>query len=39
MILVMVILLIIVTLLGLPLFAGIMAAAMLGLYVNQVEFT
>ncbi|MBK5102148.1 MAG: TRAP transporter large permease subunit [Desulfobacteraceae bacterium] len=39
MILVMVILLVIFIILGLPLFIGILAAAMLGLYASQVEFT
>lgn len=39
MILVMVILLVIFIILGLPLFIGILAAAMLGLHVSQVEFT
>lgn len=34
---VMVVLLIVLIILGLPLFAGILAAAMLGLYVSQVE--
>jgi len=35
----LVIILIILILFGLPIFAGIMAAAMLGLYVSQVEFS
>jgi C4-dicarboxylate transporter DctM subunit len=39
MILTMVLLLILLIVLGLPLFIGILAAAMLGLYVSQVEFT
>ena len=38
MILILVILLIILIVLGLPLFAGILAAAMIGLYVSGVEF-
>lgn len=38
MILTMIILLIILIILGLPLFIGILAAAMLGLYMSQVEF-
>jgi tripartite ATP-independent transporter DctM subunit len=38
MILFIVILLIILVILGLPLFAGILAAALIGLYVGQVEF-
>jgi C4-dicarboxylate transporter DctM subunit len=38
MMLIMIILLIILIILGLPLFIGILAAAMLGLYVSQVEF-
>ncbi len=38
MILLSVILLIILIILGLPLFAGILAATMLGLYVSQVDF-
>jgi len=38
MILFIVILLIILVILGLPLFAGILAAGLLGLYVDQVEF-
>ncbi len=39
MIILMVILLLILVFMGLPLFIGLLAAAMLGLYVNQVEFT
>ena len=39
MILTVVLLLIFLIILGLPLFIGILAAAMLGLYVSQVEFT
>ena len=39
MILTMVLLLILLIVLGLPLFIGILAAAMLGLYASQVEFT
>ena len=39
MILTMVLLLIVLIILGLPLFIGILAAAMLGLHVSQVEFT
>ena len=39
MILILVVLLIILIILGLPLFIGILTAAMLGLYVSQVEFT
>jgi len=39
MIIVLVILIILLVLLGLPIFAGIMAAAMLGLYVNEVDFS
>jgi C4-dicarboxylate transporter DctM subunit len=39
MIIAMVILLIILIVLGLPLFAGILAAGMLGLYVSGIEFT
>jgi len=39
MILAMVILLVIFIILGLPLFIGILGAAMLGLYVSQVQFT
>ena len=39
MILSMVLLLIVLIILGLPLFIGILAAAMLGLHVSQVEFT
>ena len=39
MIIIMVILLILLILLGLPIFAGIMAAAMLGLYVSDVELS
>ena len=35
----MILLLILLIVLGLPLFIGILAAAMLGLYVSQVEFT
>ncbi|MDY7034721.1 MAG: TRAP transporter large permease subunit [Thermodesulfobacteriota bacterium] len=35
----MVILVILLTILGLPIFVGILAAAMLGLYANQVEFS
>jgi len=38
MILAMVILIIVLIVLGLPLFAGILAATMLGLYVSEVEF-
>ncbi len=38
MILTMIICLVVLIILGLPLFMGILAAAMLGLYVNQVEF-
>ena len=38
MILALVILLIVLVILGLPLFVGLLAASMLGLYVNQVEF-
>ncbi len=38
MILVMIILLVFLIILGLPLFIGILAAAMLGLYVSQVQF-
>jgi C4-dicarboxylate transporter DctM subunit len=39
MIIIMVILLILLIIMGLPIFAGIMAAAMLGLYVNEVELS
>ncbi|GAG01594.1 unnamed protein product, partial [marine sediment metagenome] len=39
MILIMVIILIILIISGLPLFAGILTAAMLGLHVSGVEFT
>jgi tripartite ATP-independent transporter DctM subunit len=39
MILVMIIVLVISIIMGLPIFAGIMAAAMLGLYSTQVEFS
>ena len=38
MILLIVILLIMLIILGLPLFAGILAAALMGLYVEQVDF-
>ncbi|MBN1103234.1 MAG: TRAP transporter large permease [Deltaproteobacteria bacterium] len=37
--LILIVLIIALTLLGMPIFTGIMAAAMLGLYVNQVEFS
>jgi len=39
MILLMVILLILLTLFGLPIYAGIMAAAMLGLYASGIELS
>ncbi|MDY6879313.1 MAG: TRAP transporter large permease subunit [Desulfatiglans sp.] len=39
MILALIILLILLVLLGLPLFVGLIAASMLGLYVNRVEFS
>ena len=39
MIFIMVILLILLTLFGLPIFAGIMAAAMLGLYTGGIELS
>ena len=39
MIIALVILVILLVILGLPIFAGIMAAAMLGLYVNEVDFS